>query len=601
MPNINFLNRFQPAPLYIVLFLSICYFSVQLILSHLTHALTLLMASYHMLCNILALAGSIVTIKHNELHNSDEEKRYSETNLAKKFGENTDNDTKQLSATDGGGGIVAVVQVAVESETQLRERKRREQKTRNTFGWARIEILTMLIICITLASLSFSLLVEALQTLVHIDHQDSMHLPVHVMILGVVGLLLNGFTYILIGGYTLHQGNFLHINPMGKVITVESSNITVETNGLTKSPGAAAVGATAISSDHQLRDDLKAELGKVHYHTRREGPSELLRDVSSTIFVIVCAVIVHFAKDKEHTAKFIDPVLSIFSCFLVVALSYPYMKEACMILLQTVPGTIDMDNFERNLVTKFPQIVSYHDLHIWQLSSHSYIATIHIIFKTPKLYEKTIDDLRSHFHEHRIAHVTIQPEFQAEGAAAAIEAGTVAKNSMECLMQCQNPDCADKMCCKDSHTDLREVSVCDGHGKKSKKHHHHGHSHGGGHGHSHAHGHSHKTKPASHKHGKKCGNSKENNIAPMQMENQEVPEEAASPTCPVQQVTCAEENHQPPSSASTTSTAIAKTEISSVVCENTEASNGTMSSSSPSSPPDSNADNDDSTTTITKC
>lgn len=63
MPIKNYLNRFQPAPLFIVLFLSICYFSVQLILSHLTHALTLLMASYHMLCNILALAGSIVTIK----------------------------------------------------------------------------------------------------------------------------------------------------------------------------------------------------------------------------------------------------------------------------------------------------------------------------------------------------------------------------------------------------------------------------------------------------------------------------------------------------------------------------------------------------------
>lgn len=63
MPIKNLLNRFQPVPLYIVLILSICYFSVQLILSHFSHALTLLMASYHMLCNIFALAGSIVTIK----------------------------------------------------------------------------------------------------------------------------------------------------------------------------------------------------------------------------------------------------------------------------------------------------------------------------------------------------------------------------------------------------------------------------------------------------------------------------------------------------------------------------------------------------------
>uniref|UniRef100_A0A1I8NTD3 Zinc transporter 1 n=1 Tax=Stomoxys calcitrans TaxID=35570 RepID=A0A1I8NTD3_STOCA len=497
MPIKNFLNPFQPIPLYIVLFLSICYFSVQLLLSHLTRALTLLMASYHMLCNILALAGSIITIRHNELHNSNEEKCYSEMELHKQIvavveRPTTDNDSK-LATT--GALTTTIVQVAEDEARLTTERKRREMKTRNTFGWARIEILTMLIVCITLASLSFSLLVEALQTLVHIDHQDSMHLPIHVMILGVVGLLLNGFTYILIGGYTLHQGNFLHINPLGNVV-LEPSGIAIESNGLSKA---------SVNSDHQLKEDLKAELGKVHYHTRREGPAEFLRDVSSTIFVIVCAVIVHFAKDKEHTAKFIDPVLSIFSCVLVVALSYPYMKEACMILLQTIPGNIDMDNFESNLVTKFPQIVSYHDLHIWQLSSHSYIATIHIIFKSHKFYEKTVEDLRSYFQDHRIAYITIQPEFQTEG----IEGATTA--STECLIQCQNPDCADKVCCKDSLTDLREISVTPNgdmaHGKKSKKyqHHHNGH----GHGHGHAHGHSHKHKHQSHKHGKggKCKKS----------------------------------------------------------------------------------------------
>lgn len=195
-----------------------------------------------------------------------------------------------------------------------------EYKTHNTFGWARIEILTMLIVCITLASLSFSLMVEALQTLVHIDHQDSMHLPVHVMILGFVGLLLNGFTYYVIGGYTLHQGSFLRINNANGKVIIEPSNITVDTSDKVLTL------QTNAKNDHQLKEDLKTDLGKVHYRTRREGPAEFLRDVSSTIFVIVCAVIVHFAQDKEHTAKFIDPVLSIFSCTLVVGLSYPYSK-----------------------------------------------------------------------------------------------------------------------------------------------------------------------------------------------------------------------------------------------------------------------------------
>lgn len=63
MPVKEILQRCRPIPLYVVLVLSICYFILQLILSHWTHGLTLLMASHHMLCNIFALGGCIITIK----------------------------------------------------------------------------------------------------------------------------------------------------------------------------------------------------------------------------------------------------------------------------------------------------------------------------------------------------------------------------------------------------------------------------------------------------------------------------------------------------------------------------------------------------------
>lgn len=59
----SWLSRMQPFPLYFVLTLSIIYFLIQLVFSHLTHALTLLVDSYHMLCNIIALSGCIVAIK----------------------------------------------------------------------------------------------------------------------------------------------------------------------------------------------------------------------------------------------------------------------------------------------------------------------------------------------------------------------------------------------------------------------------------------------------------------------------------------------------------------------------------------------------------
>lgn len=57
------LHRLQPIQVYIVLFLSSCYFLVQIFIANKSHSITLLVHAYHMLCNIIALSGCIITIK----------------------------------------------------------------------------------------------------------------------------------------------------------------------------------------------------------------------------------------------------------------------------------------------------------------------------------------------------------------------------------------------------------------------------------------------------------------------------------------------------------------------------------------------------------
>lgn len=89
---------------------------------------------------------------------------------------------------------------------------------KNTFGWARIDILTMLVCCALLASFCFSLLVKALQTLIHIGHLDAMHHPLAVMCIGISGIILNAFCYLIIGGYTFNQGLLLHVTKDGKLV-----------------------------------------------------------------------------------------------------------------------------------------------------------------------------------------------------------------------------------------------------------------------------------------------------------------------------------------------------------------------------------------------
>lgn len=79
-------------------------------------------------------------------------------------------------------------------------RVQQEKTLKNTFGWARIDVLSMLFCCVFLASLCFSVLMEAFQTLIHIDHLDEMHHPIPVLCVGAAGILLNGFCFLLIGG-----------------------------------------------------------------------------------------------------------------------------------------------------------------------------------------------------------------------------------------------------------------------------------------------------------------------------------------------------------------------------------------------------------------
>lgn len=172
-----------------------------------------------------------------------------------------------------------------------------EKQLRNTFGWARIEVLMMLVVCVLFASLCFSVLIEALQTLVHIDHMDAMHYPKVVFTVGVFGLVLNIFCYIIIGGklvmvinkkcylrldnvwfnvlgYTFHQGSFLHVNENGDVVLDSVASIE-----------SVRQGQRGLS---RSRHAIKTTSG-LH---ERQGWIEITRDMTSTnISTFLCIYI----------------------------------------------------------------------------------------------------------------------------------------------------------------------------------------------------------------------------------------------------------------------------------------------------------------------
>ncbi|KAJ8866235.1 hypothetical protein PR048_032078, partial [Dryococelus australis] len=53
----------RPIQLYIIMVLTVAFLVAEMVVSHTTHALTLLVDAYHMMCNILSLMGCVVNIK----------------------------------------------------------------------------------------------------------------------------------------------------------------------------------------------------------------------------------------------------------------------------------------------------------------------------------------------------------------------------------------------------------------------------------------------------------------------------------------------------------------------------------------------------------
>uniref|UniRef100_A0A182NV80 Cation efflux protein cytoplasmic domain-containing protein n=1 Tax=Anopheles dirus TaxID=7168 RepID=A0A182NV80_9DIPT len=443
MPMKEWIYRLQPVQLYIVLALSSVYFLVQLFLSHVSHSLVLLVASYHMLCNIIALTGCILTIKKSAVPSKREgcplkqdarsvsQQLTAGGDAGEKFAEVplSTQDTPDGSRTSSGDGNPdgkgEESALEIKNKVKAKARQARESTLKNTFGWTRIDILTMLVVCIFMASFCFSAIIEALQTLSHIHHQDAMHFPAHILVLGAMGLILNGFCYLLIGGYTYHQGSFLYITSSGNVIL----DHVITGDGVRKGDRRLS-GSRRQVPPSQLRDQSK-----------RQSVRELMRDICSTVIVIICSLIVYYT--TEETSKFVDPALSIVSCVILLTLSYPYMKESGLILLQTIPDTIDIDIFKKTLLDGFQDIVSVHDLHIWQLSGNQYVSTVHIIFDNPKVYLKIHSDVIEFFHEQGINQVTIQPEFKVTDQTRTLGAGADG-----CLIQCRTiAQCASRTCC----------------------------------------------------------------------------------------------------------------------------------------------------------
>uniref|UniRef100_A0A6A7G086 Zinc transporter protein DDB_G0269332 n=1 Tax=Hirondellea gigas TaxID=1518452 RepID=A0A6A7G086_9CRUS len=322
--------------LWVVVILTMVMCIGLMVAAHLTHSLTLRVEAYHSLYNVIALAGSLLSIK-----------------LC-----------------------------------------REPESLQNTFGWARIDVMSYLISLIFLSSLCFSVVVEAVQTAAHVQHQDPMHYPGATVLVCIAGLGVNALVFALIGGYTQHQGSFLEVRVSGDVFVRKQ----VTQDSLQK--GLKTLSARNCKSRTACPDTA----------TLREGYKDILRDIVGLLLAILCASIV-MRSDTSLVSFYIDPAIAVVSVVILTWLSYPFGKECGKILLQTIPGHIDVEVFSERLQQSFPAIKNVHHLHIWSLTPGKVVATVHVVFDNMVVYQSISGSLTEFFKGESISLVTLQPEF----------------------------------------------------------------------------------------------------------------------------------------------------------------------------------------------
>jgi cobalt-zinc-cadmium efflux system protein len=105
-----------------------------------------------------------------------------------------------------------------------------------------------------------------------------------------------------------------------------------------------------------------------------------------------------------------DPVASVLISLLVVYSGWHILAEAVSVLMESVPGGIDVDEV-RNAIQSAPGVAGVHDLHVWAITSGMNALSVHVIAEDGRPPAELLRELRTVLHDRfGIDHVTIQIE-----------------------------------------------------------------------------------------------------------------------------------------------------------------------------------------------
>ncbi|XKL66914.1 hypothetical protein PGB90_010334 [Kerria lacca] len=316
--------------------------------------------------------------------------------------------------------------------------------SKNTFGWARAEVLGALVNAVFLVALCFSITVEACKRFIE---KEQVHEPQLIICVGVMGLIVNLIGLFLFHGHAGHHHSH--------------SSMPHNHSRLTQLVSA---GASATATDDNENDERFQPPQHYHNHIhddKLESSAQMnmrgiflhvLADALGSVIVIISATVIWL--NEGDWRFYIDPTLSLLMVIIILRSVWPLLQESALILLQTVPTHIQVDEIQQRLLQNVDGVLAVHEFHVWQLAGDRIIASAHIrrvifYFECRNLseYMKLAEKVKEFFHNEGIHSTTIQPEF--------VEIADFTENTekeaptQDCVLDCPKTDkpCTLSTCC----------------------------------------------------------------------------------------------------------------------------------------------------------
>ena len=246
---------------------------------------------------------------------------------------------------------------------------------KNTFGWARAEVVGALVNAVFLIALCFSISVEAIKRFLVIEHIDD---PQLIMIVGGTGLAINLIGMVLFGdvGHGHSHGGVDDGQGHGDSHSHSNEDKKAEANG-------------GHGHSHDTKDDKSENVASGAQMNITGVFLHVMADALGSVVVLISAAVI-WLTDWQYK-DYLDPVLSLLIVVIICVTTWPLLRDSTLVLLNTIPSHIDLIDLQTRLVKTVRGVSSIHELHVWRLVGRRVVASCHLEMTPPEKGVEPVD------------------------------------------------------------------------------------------------------------------------------------------------------------------------------------------------------------------